>query len=154
MAGDQVGRGGLQGGGRDDGGQKNQGETAPTESCFGRKGALTSAVDEESGCQIRAPDQQNPNGGGSGDAEEDPAEPADGQEHRQSQEILEGVHPCAGFGQEGKKSREKGEKQDGKGEAESESGEDGEGADGGQSKGSREGDPHEGGGARGSHGDG
>ena len=144
MAVDQFGGGGFQGGGRDDGRKQNQGETAPAEFGFGRKVALAPPVNEESGCQIHTSDQQNPDGDGSGNAEENPGQPADGQEHGQRQEIFEGVHPGAGLGEEGEGRREKGKKKDGGGEAEGQGGEDGEGADCRQGEGGGEGDAHEG----------
>ena len=115
---------------------------------------MTPTVEEESGCQIHAPDKQNPDGGGSGNAKENPGQPADGQKHGQSQKFLQGIHPGAGLGEKGKKRREEGKNQDGKREAQGEGGEDGEGADGRQGKSGGEGDPHERGGAGRGDGDG
>ncbi len=73
----------------------------------------------------------------------DPGEPDDGGEERDGGELLEGLHPCAGTGEEACPCGVEAEQKIGRGEAEGEGGEDGEGDASGLREGEADGRSHE-----------
>ena len=78
---------------------------------------MASTVDEKTGYQIRTSDQERPQSGGPGKAKQDPRQPNDSQEHRQGENLFEGIHPCPRLWKEGEESWKKREKKHGQGKA-------------------------------------
>ena len=93
VTGSKFGGAGFEGRGRDQGGEKNQGQTAPAQGGRWRKGALGFAEEEKSEAEEKQAERNGWGGGGSRQAEGDPNEPEDGGQHGEGENFFEGVHP-------------------------------------------------------------
>ena len=96
---------------------------------FGRgKRFLGFAEEDEADGEEKESEEDGQSGVATGEAGGDPKKPEDGGEHGEGENFFESIHPGSGFGEEGEEGWDKGEEENGEGEADGKEGKDEESA--------------------------